>query len=56
MLDSEQDCEKIIIQFQAVKSAIDSAYSEVLDKNFEKCLSQKDSDKMKKLIKLISKR
>lgn len=56
MLEENQDCEKVLIQFQAAKSALDSAYSESLNKNFEKCLSNKEPEKMKKLIKLISKR
>jgi len=55
MIDENQDCEKIIIQFQAVKAALDSAFSESLSLNLEECLSKKDSGKMKKILKLIIK-
>ncbi len=56
MIDEKQDCEKIIIQFQAVKAALNSAFSESLNANLEKCLQKKDSKSMKKILKLISKK
>jgi DNA-binding FrmR family transcriptional regulator len=56
MMEEKQDCEKIIIQFQAAKAALDSAFAESLNTNLENCLTQKDSEKMKKIIKLISKK
>ena len=56
MIEDEQDCEKIIIQFQAAKSALDSAFSENLNVNLEKCLTKKDSKNMKKILSLISKK
>jgi len=54
MIEGEQDCEKIIIQFQAVKAALNSAFSESLNLNLENCLQNNDSEKMKKILKLIS--
>ena len=56
MNETEQDCEKIIIQFQAVKAAIDSAFSETLNVNLENCLMKKNYTSMKNIIKLISKK
>ena len=56
MIEEGQDCEKIIIQFQAAKAALDSAFSEVLNLNLEICLKGKDSDTMAKILKLISNR
>lgn len=56
MIEEKQDCEKIIIQFQAAKSALDSAFCESLSLNLEKCLLTKDAEGMKKIVKLISKK
>lgn len=56
MIEEGHDCESVIIQFQAAKSALDSVYSESLYLNLDRCISDKDPDKIKKLIKLISKR
>jgi len=56
MIDEQQDCEKIIIQFQAAKAALDSAFSESLNTNLEKCLQKKDSKNIKNILKLISKK
>lgn len=55
MTDEKQDCEKIIIQFQAAKAALDSAFAENLNANLEKCLQKKDSKNMKNILNLISK-
>ncbi len=56
MIEEKQDCEKIIIQFQAVKAALDSAFSESLKINLENCLKKRDSKNMKNILKLISKK
>lgn len=56
MFEKEEGCEKIIIQFQAVQSALDSAFSEALNDNLEICLKGQDTNKIKKIIKLISKK
>jgi DNA-binding FrmR family transcriptional regulator len=56
MIDEQQDCEKIIIQFQAAKAALDSAFFESLNTNLEKCLQKKDSKNIKNILKLISKK
>lgn len=56
MTDEKQDCEKIITQFQAVKAAFNSAYSESLDISLQQCLKDKDIVNMKKILKLIAKK
>ena len=56
MIDQQQDCDKIIVQFQAVKAAFDSAFNEILNTNLEKCLKAKDSKNIKHILKLISKK
>jgi DNA-binding FrmR family transcriptional regulator len=56
MIDEDQDCEKIITQFQASKAAIDSAYAEVLSQNLQSCLKSKNSEQMSKIVKLITKK
>lgn len=56
MIEEEENCEKIIIQFQAVKAALESAYSESLNSNLQECLRNTDQDKMQKLIALVCKK
>ena len=55
MMENAEDCEKTIIQYQAIKSAVESAFSEFLHNNLEKCLLHKDQTKLEKIVKLISK-
>ena len=55
MMEEGQDCEKVIIQFQAAKAALESAFSESLHSNLERCLQTKDSEQMKHLLKLLAK-
>ena len=56
MIDKKEDCEKIIVQFQAVKAAIESAFAENLSMDLGECLQKKDSKNIKKILKLISKK
>ena len=56
MIKKKQDCKKIIIQFQDAKAALTSAFSESLNAGLEKCLKEKDSESMKNILKLISKK
>ncbi len=55
MLENGEDCEKIIIQFQAAKEALNSAFTQHLSQNIEQCLLEKDSQKIEKLLKLVVK-
>ena len=55
MIEEKQDCEKIIIQFQAAKSALEWAFWQALNNNLEKCLANKDPELTSKIIKLIAK-
>jgi len=56
MIDNKEDCEKVIIQFQAAKAALSSAFSENLNSNLKSCLKKKDSKNIKNILKLISKK
>ena len=56
MLEAGEDCDKIIVQFQASKAALDGAFSELLSDNLEQCLTKKDNTQIKKIIKLIVKK
>jgi len=56
MIDQKQNCEDIIVQFQAVKAALDSAFSNALNMNLEECLKKKDSKNIKNILKLIAKK
>ncbi len=55
MIEEKEDCEKTIIQFQAAKGALESAFSEMLSSNLKKCLKEKDNKSIEKIIHLISK-
>ncbi|MGB0131592.1 metal-sensitive transcriptional regulator [Chlorobium sp.] len=55
MIESSQGCEKVIIQFQAAKAALDKTYSLVLDRSLKECMSRNDSENVARILKLISK-
>jgi DNA-binding FrmR family transcriptional regulator len=56
MIESEEECEKVVTQFQAAKAALDNTFSLVLNRNLKKCLSRQDSESVERIIKLISKK
>jgi len=56
LLKSPDDCEKIIIQFQAAKAALDTCFSKFLEQNLQKCLLVKNSEKMEKILKYLVKK
>lgn len=56
MMEDGEDCEKIIIQFQAAKAALNRAFSQALNENLDKCLRKKDKDGMKNIVELITKK
>ncbi len=55
MIQSQEDCEKIIIQFQAIKGAINSVFNDVLHENLNKCLKSPRSKELKLILKQITK-
>ncbi|HWQ27354.1 MAG TPA: metal-sensitive transcriptional regulator [Chlorobaculum sp.] len=56
MIEGEEECEKVVTQFQAAKAALDNTFSLVLNRNLKKCLSRQDSESVERIIKLISKK
>ncbi len=56
MIEQKEDCEKIIIQFQAVQAALGGAFSEVLENTLQACLKGKNQVQMKKILQLLSKK
>lgn len=56
MLEGEEDCQKVVTQFQAAKAALDNTYSLVLNRNLQNCLSRQDSGSVEKILNLISKK
>ena len=56
LINQDDDCEKIIIQFQAVKAAMESAFSYNLEQNLGSCLRKKDTRGTKRILNLISKK
>ena len=55
MLEKEEDCEKIVVQFQAAKEALNSAFTQHLSNHLSKCIKEKDNTKIEKLLKLAIK-
>ncbi|KZK74711.1 MAG: hypothetical protein A3K90_09530 [Pelodictyon luteolum] len=55
MVENSDNCEKVIVQFQAAKAALEKTYSLVLDRSLKECMSQDDSKNVEKILKLISK-
>jgi DNA-binding FrmR family transcriptional regulator len=56
LLETANDCEKIIIQFSAAKSALDNCYALLLTENLSKCFKNKEDKDLEKLLKLIIKK
>ena len=56
MVEVDEDCEKIIIQFQAVKGALNSVFSDVLNDNLDRCLRGDRSEELKNILKEITKK
>jgi DNA-binding FrmR family transcriptional regulator len=56
MIEREEECEKVVTQFQAAKAALDNTFSLVLTRNLQDCMSRQDSDNVEKILKLISKK
>ncbi len=56
MIEQREHCEKVIVQFQAAKAALDKTYSLVLNSSLQECLSERDAENMERILKLISKK
>jgi DNA-binding FrmR family transcriptional regulator len=56
MIESGEDCDKVVTQFQAAKAALDNTFSLVLNRNLQNCLNKQDSGSVEKILKLISKK
>lgn len=56
MIESERDCEKVIIQFQASKAALEGAYAEMIKQSFSHCFDGDLDKKTYRLIKLLTKK
>lgn len=56
LLEGSEDCEKVLLQFQAAQSALDGAFRVFLEENLESCLVDGQTDKIKKLLPLILKK
>jgi DNA-binding FrmR family transcriptional regulator len=56
MLEEEQDCDKVIVQFQAAKAALENAFSLMLHNSLHECMRSGDEQSAERILKLISKR
>lgn len=56
MLEEEKDCYSVLIQLNAIKSAVGSLANHLIDENFSDCLTKsKKNDELKKIIKMLTK-
>ena len=56
ILDKDSDCEEIVIQFSAVKSALDNCYALLLSKKLSKYFEGRDEKDLEKVLKLMIKK
>lgn len=56
LLETTNDCEKIIVQFQAVQGALDTCFSKLLHKNLQKCFISKDPAQLENILKTLVKK
>ncbi len=56
LLEGADDCEQIIVQFSAVKSALNNCYSKLLAHNLAKCFKNKNENDLEKLLQLVIKK
>jgi CsoR family transcriptional regulator, copper-sensing transcriptional repressor len=56
MIEEEKNCDKIIIQFQATKGALNSIFSNYLNDNLTECMRENKPEQLKEIIKQISKK
>lgn len=56
LLESSNDCEKIIVQFQAAQGALDTCFSKLLHDNLQQCIITKDPAQMEKIVKTLVKK
>lgn len=55
MLQDPKDCEQVITQFLATKSALENCFAVLLEQNLQQCLKDQDPKKTEKILKLIAK-
>ena len=55
MIEKEDDCDKITVQFQAAKAALSGAFSVFLSENLDRCIKQKDKQQLGSILKHLSK-
>ena len=56
LLETAPNCEQLIIQFSAAKSALDNCFSLLLSENLVKCMKTKNPEELNKILKLIIKK
>ena len=53
MLDNNENCEKIFIQLKSVQAAISSITDKMIEEELDKCISNKNKNKIKNIIKQL---
>lgn len=53
LIEAKEDCEKIIIQFQAVKGALNGAFTKLLSDRTTQCSRDRDLKKLEKILKVL---
>lgn len=55
MVQDESDCEKIVTQFKAAQSALDSCFTQLMTDNLQQCITSQDTRKLKSILKILLK-
>ncbi len=55
MIEAGEECEKVMIQFQAANAAVENAFAEFLTQSMKKCTAQNQGDMLAKVIHLLVK-
>lgn len=56
MIEEQESCDKVIVQFQAAKAALDGAYGQYLEDNISQCVAKNQIEKMRKIVKQMVRR
>lgn len=53
MIENNEDCEKVMVQFQAAKAAVENAFGEFLGQSIKKCTADDKGEMLAKVIRLL---
>ncbi len=55
MLEREEECSRVVVQFKALKAAIEGAFSKFLEYSLKRCLKKNDTEELFSILSLMCK-